>query len=180
MLTAYAQAQSDSTSLSYYFDDGGISTGTMYKTDLVSMIHGDWPIIAENRLKNNLTLEMGAGLLMPYYVHDFLALAFTDNKGIQNDRFGYSTRLHVKWYTKAPERDYWGVQYYRRSFHHIKVNEWFFTKGDQRIIGKRLILDIALGLGVRLQRTDGPDYMFDPDFGFSPIMPLMIRFGVIP
>ena len=148
-------AQTDSVTLDYYFDDQGISTGIMIKTDLVSIIHGDVPLIVESRPKRNLTFEGGLGVLLPYYVHDFLPLAFSENKGIDNNRYGYSARLHLKWYIQAPEMKYWGIQYYHRAFDHIKVHEWFFTRGDQRIIGKRLLVDVALGLGYEISECPG-------------------------
>lgn len=176
----FVRAQQDSVNLSYYFDDGGISTfNWMIKTDIVSIIHGDAPIIVEKMLHRDLTLEGGIGLILPYYVHDFLAIAFTENRGIENNYFGHSLRLHLKWYSKAPERDYWGIHYYRRAFNDISVNEWYFTRGDQRVLGKRLLLDIALGLGFRSQQVKGKQYMFDPDFAIMPVMPLIVRFGFI-
>lgn len=178
LLPVSGSSQTDS--LSYYFDDQGISNGIMIKTDLISIIHGDAPLLVEGTLVNDLRWEAGVGLLLPYYVHDFLALVFSDNRGITNDRLGYSSRLHMKWYDNAPEEKYWGIQYYRKAYHHITVNDWFFTRGDQRIIGKRLLLDIALGLGVRTQKAKAGEYIFDPDFTFMPIVPLMVKFGFIP
>lgn len=170
-------AQQDS--LAHYFDDGGISTGLLIKTDIISIIHGDAPLIAEWKLNKEITAELSVGVLMPYYVHDFLASAFTDNQGITNNRFGWSGGAQLKWYLHAPEETYWGMQYRRRSYAHIKVNEWYFTKGNQLILGKRMLLDVALGVGVRTQRALADDYMFDPDFNFMPILPLMVRFGYI-
>lgn len=172
-------AQSDSTNLQYYFDDGGIARGTPIKTDLIAIIHGDLPLLTEIRVKNSLMLELGPGLILPYYVHDFLALGFTDNRGIINNKFGYSARIHLKWYAKGKDKDYWGMQFYHRAFQTINVNEWTFTKGDQRILGKRLLIDIGLGIGLRFQNSMGDQYMFDPDFNMMPIVPLILRFGYV-
>src|SRR5262245_15571916 len=55
--------QRDSVNLKYYFDDKGIATGLKVKTDFISIIHGDAPLILEKKYKKNVSLEGGLGLI---------------------------------------------------------------------------------------------------------------------
>lgn len=167
--------------LSQYFDDQGISQAKgILKTDAIAMIHGDWPLLYEHMLSDQFSIEGGVGLLMPYYVHDFLALIFTENNGITNNQLGVSFKGQLKLYTdKAPDLHYWGVQLYHRSFSDLGVTEFTFTKGWQRFVGKRLTIDYGLGLGIRTQQIRGEQSIFDPDFSFIPIVPLFFKIGFL-
>ncbi len=174
-------AQQSDKDLGQYFEDEGISVAKgIWKTDVIAMIHGDWPVIYEHLLSDQFSVEGGIGLLMPYYVHDFLALAFAENRGITNNQLGWSIKLQGKLYTgDIPDSRYWGFQVYNRSFSDIGVTELYFTNGKQRFIGKRVLIDYGIGLGIRLQNVRGEQTIFDPDFGFSPIVPLFIKIGFI-
>jgi hypothetical protein len=176
-LHVFSQQDED---LSYYFDDGGISTGLLLKTDILSSLRGDVPLIIEKKLGPQLTIEGGVGLILPYYIPDLPSMAFVDiSNELQNNRFGSSIRLQLKFYNDAPENRYWGLRYHRRNYYEVKVNDLVFTSGLQRIIGQRLLIDIALGLGIRTQNSRGNQYVFDQDSGILPILPLMIKFGFI-
>ena len=85
-----------------------------YKTDIISIIHGDLPFLIETKINGSLYVEGGAGLLLPYYIHDFLSYLVSDNRGVVNDRLGLSMRIHLKWYMKGNEKRYWGIHYYFR------------------------------------------------------------------
>ena len=167
--------------LSQYFDDEGISQAKgILKTDAIAMIHGDWPVLYEHMLSDQFSIEGGVGILMPYYVHDFLTLIFTENNGITNNQLGFSLKGQLKLYTdKAPDLHYWGVQLYHRSFSDLGVTEFTFTKGLQRFVGKRLTIDYGLGLGLRTQQIRGDQTIFDPAFSFLPIVPLFFKIGFL-
>jgi hypothetical protein len=177
----HSRGQSDTTSMRYYFDDGGIaSSRAIFKVETIAIIHGELPVLLEVFVKQNFSLELGAGVILPYYVHDFLPLLFNEGQGFKNSEFGNSFWLSSRLYMReAPESNYWMLQARRRNFVNTNVTEITFNFGKQKIFGKRWICDYGIGLGLRFQKYSQEAYIFDPDFSFTPIVPVYLRFGHI-
>ncbi len=155
------KAQSDSTTdLSYYFDDDEISTSKhIVKLNLLTVLNGDLPLHYEYVISNSFAVEVGVGLLLPYYFPDILQKVY-NNPGIIDPNFGYSLWLFPKFYLarSAPEDAYIGIEYRQRNFNldSYKATYTDVTAhyGFQLIWGKRLVFDYSVGIGYRFERQD--------------------------
>jgi len=176
-------AQEDSVrNNAWYFDDGGVSVArNVVKVNVWSVIIGDLPVYYERVLSKSLSIEVGAGILLPYYVPGVPGF-FSKKEQTHNPTFGYSFWIHPKYYLQreAPELLYWGFQYRRRSYHQndqaFILTDFTFNYGLQLILGKRFALDSNIGFGFR----------FDHDMSSSPLyrisglaVPIGIKIGYI-
>ncbi len=174
-LTFFGQANDNSK----YFDDGKISEAkNVIKLNLSSIIHGDVPIFYERAIGNSFAIEVGAGLLMPYYVPDLIQL-LSDEKDFSDPDSGYSLWFQPKFYFggNAPELVYVGLQYRRRNYKKdsstFVYTDISFNYGYQLILGKRIALDYSSGVGFRFRGGD-------LESGISGvIVPVHLKLGVL-
>lgn len=138
---------------SYYFDDGGISERkNIFKVNILAIVSGDLPFYYERILGKSFGLEIGAGLLLPYYLPDLPNL-FTEEYEVENPDFGHSLWIHPKYYIqpKAPEFGYFGIQLRRRHYNQnnqsIIFSDLTINYGFQLFLGKRFIFDYNVGIG---------------------------------
>lgn len=183
LLTACFEAfsQADTTDYSYYFDDSGISTSrNVLKTDVVALVHGEMALLYERTISDGISLEGGLGLLLPYYVHDFLPLLFDGHPEFTNDELGNSYWLQARWYPEArgPELDYWSLQYRNRKYSATTLTDISINMGRQKLLGDRLMIDYGFGIGVRLLKGFNPDFG-EEDVNFTFTLPLFIRIGYL-
>jgi hypothetical protein len=182
LLPFLSLAQDNSQANAYYFDDDEISSSrNIIKVDAISLIHGELPITLERTITRRFSVEGGLGILLPYYVHDFLPLIFDDERQrFTNNKFGSSVWLKAKLYEdRAPDLHYIDFTLHRRNFAENSVTDVSFGLGNQLIIGKRLAFDYGFGVGVRFQNTTSEEYIFDPDMGMTIIIPLQIKLGYL-
>ena len=168
--------------VSYYLNDSGFSQRkNVIKLNLSSIVYGDLPIYYERALTNSLSVEVGAGIILPYYFPELSLLDKEDN-GVVNPIGGTSIWIQPKIYYggRAPENSYVSIQWRQRRYN-LENNEITHTDitanfGYQLVLGKRFIIDYNTGIGFSMQKSkidDGTE-----DFtGLS--MPIGIRLGII-
>jgi hypothetical protein len=171
----------NSESNAYYLNDGGIaSSKAILKTDAISIIHGEVPVLLEYVLNQRVTAEGGLGLLLPYYVHDFLPLIVDGKPNFSNNSLGTSLWLKFKLYhRKAPELHYIDVTVHHRNYNSLAATDFSFNIGNQLMIGQRMTFDYSIGVGVRTQHRKSSESLFDTDFPFTLIIPLQLKLGYL-
>ncbi|RMG83907.1 MAG: hypothetical protein D6707_00145, partial [Bacteroidetes bacterium] len=156
-------AQNDTIQdLSQYFDDGKISNSkNIVKINATSIINGDLPVYYERPLTNSFSVELGAGLLLPYYFPEIFFPDETDYEPITNSNLGYSLWFFPKIYLFSPsEFSYVGFMYRRRAYQNeqtVIYNDFTISSGYQINPVKRLVLDIYLGVGIRFKTQESLD-----------------------
>lgn len=138
---------------SNYFDDDGISNArTIVKINVLAIANGDLPLHYERIFGKSFGVEVGLGLLLPYYYPELPRL-FTNEGTVDNLGFGHSLWIHPKYYVQgqAPTLNYYGLQFRRRNYSQndrsIVYKDIVFTYGFQVDLSGRLMLDLSLGLG---------------------------------
>ena len=182
ILNHQAKAQQDS--LSRYFDDKEISTSksrNILKTDLISIIRGDVGLQYERGLSDEFSVTIGAGVLMPYYVHDLLAVVIGKGAPDNFNSTGFSYQFHGRWYpSKLPDGPHYGILHRTRNFADVKTSEFALFLGNQKLPHKRFIYDWYFGIGIKTQTSkDGETYLYDKDFDFTPVVLLGLQFGTL-
>lgn len=172
-------AQNDSINdISYYFDDGISGQKNLIKLNAMSIINGDLPVFYERILGNSIGIEVGVGLLLPYYVYE-LGDIFTEGAKIENFNLGYSLWIHPKYYVthNAPELGYWGIQFRKRNYSQTKsFTDITINTGAQYIIGKRMTISVNVGMGIRFNK-DKTNETSELEEGF--IIPFAIKIGYL-
>ena len=167
---------------SYYFDDAGISKSkNIIKTDIISLIHGDFPIIYERAVTDKIGIETGIGILLPYYVHDFLPLIFNGAPAFTNSKFGYRVSFNTKFYSDTSlEKKYIEVLLKLRHFENLILIDHSIGFGKQIIIKDRLAFDVSLGIDLRFQESlDDNTYLYNKLSPLTLIFPLIIELGYL-
>ncbi len=149
-------AQNDSIKdNSYYFDDSGISEAkNIVKLNILSIINGDLPLYYERILSKSISIEVGVGLLLPYYIPELPQILSEEASDIKNPDLGYSLWIHPKLYIfhEAPELSYIGMQLRRRNYNQdyqtFRYTDITVNYGIQFIVGKRIVFDCNIGLGL--------------------------------
>lgn len=176
-------AQSDSTqNNAYYFDDGGVSEAkNLIKLNILSIINGDLPVYYERVLSKSFSIEIGAGILFPYYIPELPQLS-SDSHRIENPDYGYSLWIHPKYYLQdqAPELTYFGIQLRRRNYNQdnetIIYTDVTLNYGLQLYFGKRFVFDYNIGIGFRFETDKAIDIRYNTS-GLA--VPIGIKLGVI-
>ncbi|MCK4662030.1 MAG: hypothetical protein KAT68_04150 [Bacteroidales bacterium] len=177
-------AQNDSLNdISYYLDDDrGISDGrNLVKINFLSIINGDIPVYYERILSKSIGIEVGVGLLLPYYCFEISNL-FSEDTKIENPDYGYSLWIQPKYYfqQKAPELNYFGIQLRQRNYNQdnqtIVFTDLTINLGLQFIIRKRIIFDYNVGVGCRFINEKSAD--INKSFGGLAI-PTAFKLGYI-
>lgn len=155
------RSQNDSiTDISYYFDDGGISEAkNIIKINALAIVNGDLPFSLEKTISEAFGIEIGFGILLPYYVPEIPKL-LTNDIDIVDPGYGYSLLVNPRFYLqhKAPEFNYWGIQYRRRNYNlndgNIIYNNLTINFGLQLSFGKRFLFDYNIGAGIEFKEGD--------------------------
>ncbi|MBC7451254.1 MAG: hypothetical protein H7259_07170 [Cytophagales bacterium] len=176
-----ALAQKDTIKdISYYLDDGGISTNRdIIKVNIPSIITGDLPFFYERVLSRSIGIEAGVGILLPYYVPE-IPITFISDVSVKNTDGGYSLYLQPKYYFthRAPEDIYIGMQVRRRTYFEDKISTVFtdliLNFGSQAHIKKNLIIDVSYGVGFRII-TDAEENLHNTIDGI--VMPVAVKLG---
>lgn len=157
----YAQMNDETAA---YFDDNNISSGNnLIKFDLVSLIHGDLAFSYERFLIDQISIEVGAGILLPYYTPQLLYII--DSEMEEEDPFeitdphsGYSFLLRGKYYYDIyREGGYFAMQYRHRNYKltdsRVIHNDLTFNYGYQIIFRNNFLLDLSAGIGARFKKA---------------------------
>ena len=155
------QAQKDSTNnISHYLDDGGLTdVNQVLKVNVISIVNGDLPLYYERAFGKSFGIEIGAGILLPYYTSPRLSGIFSQKFEINNQNLGYSIWFQPKYYVRRDALDsyYIGLQFKRKDFNqNIKtqvITGYTLNYGFQFILGKRIIIDLSAGLGISSLKT---------------------------
>lgn len=185
LLLSFEKVYTQSDSIqdnSFYFDDGGISARkNIIKINILSAINGDLPLYYERALSKSFSIEIGAGLLLPYYILE-LPQIFSTEAEIINPDFGYSLWIHPKYYLQqnAPELNYFGVQIRKRNYNQnnqtIVYTDVTLNYGLQLILGKRIAFDYNVGIGVRFKREKSTS---EKNVITGIALPIGIKIGII-
>jgi len=175
-------AQNDTDEVSQYFDDEGISSGkNIVKLNLASLVTGDLSIQYERVIGNRFSIELGAGLLMPFYVNEWPKSKIDSNNiSIENPKGGYSLRIIPKFslYGEAPESGTAGFGYRKRHYilsdsKTITFNDYYLMFGWQMAIYQKWYIDFQIGAGYRYFYSNS----LENDIDKKMIMPLSLSIG---
>lgn len=177
----------DTVDTDYYFDDGGISNAkNVFKTNLLGLAFGELSVHYERVLLDWLTVEGGVGLMLPYFVPS-LSEAWLEDRHVAGTRnVGYSLYLSPKfyWMGEAPELSYFGFEVSTQKYEMNGVEENFLDivtiYGFQMVVGKRVVLEYLLGVGVRMDKIDdrnGYESRRREVVGIA--MPIRLKFGFL-
>lgn len=151
-----AQNDSIKDDLSKYFDDGGLSDGkNVVKIAATSLINGDLSFLYERVLNKSVGIELGIGLLLPYYIGEIGIVGIE----VTNPKFGYSLWFHPKYYLnrQATKSYYVGTQYTRRNYfqtnYSIILTDIVLDAGGAMIIGNRITLESFFGMGIHFNHN---------------------------
>lgn len=168
--------------VSYYLDDSGFSNRkNVFKVNLTSIVYGDLPIFYERAITNSLSVEVGAGVILPYYFPQ-LSLLDKDDNHIENPTGGTSIWVQPKLYFggRAPENSYFGIQWRQRKYNlennQVRHTELTLNLGYQLVLGRRFTFDYNAGIGFGMQKSK-IDEGKDEFLGLS--MPIGVRLGII-
>lgn len=148
----------------YYLNDGGLSKRkNLIKLNPISIISGEVPFFYERIFSKSFGMEVGVGVLLPYYNPEFPELIWDNPIGVTNPVGGYSWYLFPKLYLGrgAPESTYVGFQVRKRNFD-TDVGDKVFADltvnfGGQSLVFKSMILELNWGLGFRLETDEAND-----------------------
>lgn len=157
-----------------YFDDGNISNARhKVKLNLASAYVGDINLSYEYKINDVLGVEVGAGLLMPYY-NELL----TQYQIIDEPEGGFSWHANIRWYYREFSDSYAlyaapiiRQRNYREKLRNstiesdINFRDIGFVQGFQASF-TRLVIDSHGGFAFRDIKIDGQDFNegFSDDF----------------
>jgi len=148
--------------ISRYLDDGTGGTTNILKINASSVIIGNLPILLEHVFSPSFTTEVGAGIILPYYVKEIGQRIFSDPVVTKPDG-GYSFSVEAKYYVfgAAPGQLYMSAMLRRREYHQdqqrIIFSDLLFNSGKQVSLGSRFMGEFGYGLGFRI--VHAPDFM---------------------
>lgn len=167
---------------SYYFDDGGISTcNNVIKINTLSILNGDLPFFYERVFIDEISIEIGAGVLLPFYNIENNIFYSESSFPITNPTGGYSIWIQPRFYSKhtAPESSYIGFMYRKRFYNQnneqIVFTDFAINIGQQIMIKKRMTCDFSLGAGYKIQEDNSSQIKLMHLNNF--ILPIGLRFG---
>lgn len=175
--SAFSQAED----ISQYLDDDGISTSkNLFTINLVSPLTGDFAGYYERVLFKRLTLEVGAGVVGPFYLFEWPSLKGKYDMNLGG--LGYSFHLAPKLYFNdaAPEYSYIGPSWRMRHYvpengPGLTVHDFTWNYGYHLFTRGNLMFGANIGSGVRFVSTEeNGEKVFQIVDG---VYPFNLRFG---
>lgn len=178
---AFAQEDGD---ISQYLDDDRITNATrLLMVNPGALLAGDLPVTFEQLFLKRLGVEVGAGVILPFYIWELWSLrdAFP-NGAVQKP--GYSLYFSPKYYLtkRAPEHHFFGAMFRRRQYNFegaepVIVKDYTINYGLNRFIRDRYILGFNTGFGIG---TYGERSLNGTPFdGFRFVTIYLIKFGLV-
>ena len=182
------EAQNDTkTDNSEYFDDDGIDNAkNIFKVNLLSIYHGDLPISYERIIGESFGIEIGAGVILPYYNPDLPLLLMKPETvedfqpGLKNPDSGHSIWINPKYYfyNDGPDSRYGGLLFRSRKYNQgdevFIQKDFIINSGTQFFVYKRLLMDIDYGVGFRIHSQKNIETN-----SFLVIVPINLKLGFI-
>jgi hypothetical protein len=155
------------SSISQYLDDGGRASATnILKTDPILIYQGTVPFIWEHLFGDNFSLEMGAGVVLPFYNRPLVYLGSFGQNSLTSPHLGGSLYLSPKYlfgrglesfYTALPLTLRWYPQ-------QLALFNGGLVLGYQWLFNSRLTIDVSFGFGVMSQFSlNKKSYVFDAE-----------------
>ena len=180
------RAQNDSiANISYYFNDNLHEEKGILKLGVYSIIEGELPFSYELPITRSLTVEVGVGLLLPYYMPEFPNNRKLFDLETQKRTMGYSLLICPKYYIQQsyPESWYVGIEIRKKEFEQkaetIKYVNTAFIIGHHWLMGQRTILDVYYGVGYQAAESGGSNTHLDNPTTNNIIIPFNIKLGII-
>lgn len=146
----YGQEDGD---ISEYLDDDDITKATrMILINPGALLAGDVPLSFEQLVLKRLGLEVGAGVILPFYVWELWPLDEAFPSGAAQ-KTGYSLYLHPKLYltSRAPEFHFIGIMYRRRQYN---------FEGAESLVSRDFTANWGYNVFIRDRYTFGIDTGF--------------------
>ena len=141
--------------ISEYLDDGEFyEKKNILKVNASSLIIGNLPILYERAVSPFISVEAGAGIILPWYVNE-LSQLFIHEPIITKPTGGYSFSGELRFFpfTEAPEEFYMGLLYrhrdYKQDDQRIIFTDIVMNTGRQVPVGEVLMLEYGWGIGFR-------------------------------
>ncbi len=154
------------------------NSSNILKTDVVSIIGGELPFIWEHKFSKTFGIELGAGVLLPYYVNT--DLIFSDNIDFSNDKSGYSFLANIKaqpfWFSDENFYTIFGVHY--RHYSTCSFSSFSIGEGYQWLLFEKLSLDVGLQGGFLAIKSFETE-TYNDDSGMKFYFGLSLRLGYI-
>ncbi len=177
----FTQNDSLTNDIDSYFEDGGIKNAkNVFKINVLSLVNGDLPIFYERAISNVFSIELGVGILLPYYIPEpplLIKQIGTNNPPAAKDvKIGYSLYINPKIYFShsAPTGFYIGFQWRHRSYKlplkKLVYNDLIFNLGYVFNPKKRFVIEPNFGLGYRFindKNITATDFLDHTAFVFS-------------
>lgn len=181
-----AQSLDSTRNVSDFLDDGGISGGkNIIKVNLAASASGDLAFSYERKLSDLFSIEVSAGYLLPFLLEQFPYFVEYDKDFYQTRLGGYSYSLQPKiyYFSQAMDSGYEAIKFTKRSYQQdgndIEYHTIILNSGYQLNLRKRLMLDWALGYGLRFDTVNGNKAEYG-SFGDIPkVLPITFKVGYL-
>ncbi|MDA7502128.1 hypothetical protein N8482_02535 [Chitinophagales bacterium] len=153
----------------------------LVKGGALSFLHGELPIYLEMGVGRRLAIEIGAGVLMPWYIPELGLIISKGNYDIESPGIGYSLFIQGKKYHNydAPFGFYTGIflgaKYYNVGDNVIRHTSVGFSQGIQWAYKEKFLWDVNFGLGFHEEHSRNSAR--GEVTGFS--IPILVKFGYV-
>ncbi|MDR0230940.1 MAG: hypothetical protein LBI82_02340 [Dysgonamonadaceae bacterium] len=172
-----AQDVNQTNSIAQYLDDGGRAKATnILKTDPVLIYQGTVPFIWEHLFSRNFSLEMGAGVVLPFYNRPLIYGGDLGQNSLKSPRLGGSLHLSPKILNAFSQKLFSnqgnGFEAYYVSFPlslriypgQLVLFDGGLALGKQWMFDNRLTIDISAGIALTCQFSiDKKSYVFNAE-----------------
>lgn len=155
VLSSFSLNGQTSSTSDYFYNkisekDQGINPGRYLKTDLISIIEGELPLLYGFRTGMKSSIECGIGLIFPY-TYDLMNQVFplsSPNPTFEQENLGFSFQINPR-YGAGIERSgpYGSVPFKYRQYSRVSTFETGLILGYPFIV-QNLLLEIELGYRV--------------------------------
>ncbi len=151
-----AKCQTTGEEARAFLNDGGVSeTKNVFKFGVASTLSGDASLAYERLFGEKLSLELGAGIILPFVVETITHTLFEEADFVNSRNLGYSFVISPRYKIQVRDRDaiIIGLLYQRRSFGKghasIKNDSYLATFTSRVFLSKHLSAEFGSGFGWR-------------------------------
>ncbi|WP_165021271.1 hypothetical protein [Dysgonomonas sp. ZJ279] len=129
---------------------------SIIKTDILSIIDGDLPIIYEHRFSSLFAVEAGVGLILPYENEiSTFPISAENNRNFKNTKFGYSLLAAPRIYFAHSSKNYMALMVRYRRYDELSIAEYGVGKGWVWLLADKYPLDAAVYASLSWQTPFG-------------------------